>query len=296
MERRCAPTVSIYKRLDVTLARCSACSRISNPIGKSGLHLSRLRSSITRTILRTLPTCKHWRKRSFRCVRRRGHASSSGWTTLWRNAGSRCSKPIAAAVTTSRISTFRTFGARQFCRWILIQRCPTMRDELPSPVGLEGHCCHRPQSSPGWVRRLTPRTFSLPRSWGSLFAEALPRPFPSLDVPQLPSLAKLSIAACSCDPPRLGKTFRKNLDDLLSPNLSQATKLAAVAEITRFINGSLTGMFKPPAPAYSYDIARAARNLGDGPLSPQRLGAEPLGTDEAAGSAHHHLQGRKSHV
>ncbi len=89
---------------------------------------------------------------------------------------------------------------------------------------------------------------------GSLFAEALPRPFPSLDVPQLPSLAKLSnsgvFRAIRQD---WEKHLGKNLDDLLSPNLSQATKLAAVAEITRFINGSLTGMFKPPAPAYSYE-------------------------------------------
>jgi hypothetical protein len=89
---------------------------------------------------------------------------------------------------------------------------------------------------------------------GSLFAEALPKSLPSLALPQLPSVAKLSnssvFRALRQD---LAEHLGKNLDDLLSPNLPLPTKIAAVAEITGFINGSLADLFKPPAAAHAYE-------------------------------------------
>ena len=88
---------------------------------------------------------------------------------------------------------------------------------------------------------------------GSLFAEALPPTFPSSPLPQLPSVGKLTnsgvFRAIGKD---LAKHFGKNLDDLLGANQSLPTKIAAVAEITKFVEGSLTGLFRPPAAPNAY--------------------------------------------
>ncbi len=90
---------------------------------------------------------------------------------------------------------------------------------------------------------------------GSLFAEALPPTFPSLALPQLPSVAKLSnsgvFRAIRKD---LAKHFGKNLDDLLGPNQSLPTKIVAVGDITKFVERSLTGLFKPPTAPNAYEL------------------------------------------
>jgi hypothetical protein len=89
---------------------------------------------------------------------------------------------------------------------------------------------------------------------GSLFAEALPKPFPSLALPQLPSLDKLASSGVF---QALRKDYADhlgtNLDQLLNPNQPVSTKTAAVLDLVGFINGSLTGMFKPPAAPHAYE-------------------------------------------
>ena len=89
---------------------------------------------------------------------------------------------------------------------------------------------------------------------GSLFADALPKPFPSLALPQFPSLDKLSSSGVFR---ALRKDYAdhlgKNLDELLNPSQPVSTKTAAVLDLASFINGSLTGLFKPPASSYAYE-------------------------------------------
>ena len=123
---------------------------------------------------------------------------------------------------------------------------------------------------------------------GTLLAEAV--------VPPVPPPAKLAQSGVFR---ALRKDFAnlpgENLDALLDPKLSATAKREAMTKIKTFINAKLSNMFHPP-PAVAgaaYEFAGAERHLGDGALSAQRLGAQPVGAAEAGQGAPDDLHGRE---
>ena len=126
---------------------------------------------------------------------------------------------------------------------------------------------------------------------GTLLAEAV--------VPPVPPPAKLAQSGVFR---ALRKDFAnlpgENLDALLDPKLSATAKAEAMIKIRAFINAKLSNLFHPP-PAIAgaaYEFARAERHLGDGALSPQRLGAQPVGTVEARQGPQDEFHGREPRI
>jgi hypothetical protein len=127
-----------------------------------------------------------------------------------------------------------------------------------------------------------------------LTAEAFLLPATPLQLPSTPSLEKLlRIGVFRAIRNDLQAHLGENLDDLFNPSQSLPEKVKAVADVITF-NSNLSGLFKSPPGGHAYESRVLQGVWATAPLSPQWLGAEPLGIAETRQRTHYVLQGRQS--